>query len=76
MYLQIGQASDYMTSHPGSRTQIWMSRGNYTEAGRPTDPTKNKTFHWYFISTSEAWTKPQGSTFVVVGDSIADGRAF
>ncbi|KAI7158681.1 extracellular GDSL-like lipase/acylhydrolase [Hortaea werneckii] len=75
MYLADGQASNYVTSHPGSRTQIWMSRGDFTEAANLTDPSVNTTFHWYFISGIEAWSPPQDSTFVVLGDSITDGRA-
>lgn len=75
MYLQVGQASNYITSHPGSRTQIWMSYGDYTDAANMTDPSTQSTFHWYFLSAVEAWTLPQDSTFVIVGDSITDGRA-
>ncbi|KAK4950392.1 hypothetical protein LTR10_011373 [Elasticomyces elasticus] len=75
MYLRYGQASNYVTSHPGSRTQIWMSYGDYTSAANMTDPSTNTTFHWYFLSAVEAWTPPRRSSFAVVGDSITDGRA-
>ena len=75
MYLETGQASNYITSHPGSRTQIWMSKGDVTEAANLTDPSVETTFHWYFISAIEAWTPPQTSSFVVLGDSITDGRS-
>ncbi|KAK0838962.1 hypothetical protein LTR02_005994 [Friedmanniomyces endolithicus] len=75
MYLQYGQASNYVTSHPGSRTQIWLSFGDYTSAQNMTDISTTSTFHWFFLSAVEAWTSPQKSAFVVVGDSITDGRA-
>ncbi|KAK0267340.1 hypothetical protein LTR91_011417 [Friedmanniomyces endolithicus] len=75
MYLQYGQASNYVTSHPGSRTQIWLSFGDYTSAQNMTDVSTTSTFHWFFLSAVEAWTSPQKSAFVVVGDSITDGRA-
>ena len=75
MYLATGQASNYVTSHPGSRTQIWMSMGDLTEAANFTTPSTNSTFHWFFLDTVEGWMPPQKSAFVVKGDSITDGRA-
>ena len=75
MYLATGQATNYITSHPGSRTQIWLSNGDYTEAANMTDVSTVSTFHWYFISAVEGWMTPSKSAFAVVGDSITDGRA-
>ncbi|KAK3114712.1 hypothetical protein LTR53_006723 [Teratosphaeriaceae sp. CCFEE 6253] len=75
IYLRDGQASNYITSHPGSRTQIWLSAGDYTAAQNLTDISTNTTFHWYFLSAVEAWLPPRDSAFAVVGDSITDGRA-
>ncbi|KAK3670742.1 hypothetical protein LTR78_009434 [Recurvomyces mirabilis] len=75
MYLQYGQASNYVTSHPGSRTQIWLSNGDFTNTANLTDASVQSTFHWFFLSAIEAWEPPQDSSFVVVGDSITDGRA-
>ncbi|EMC98407.1 hypothetical protein BAUCODRAFT_425301 [Baudoinia panamericana UAMH 10762] len=75
MYLATGQASNYITSHPGSRTQIWMSFGDYTLAPNMTDPSTQSTYHWFFISALEGWMPPQRSAFAIVGDSITDGRA-
>lgn len=74
LYLKDGQHSQYITSHPGSRVNIWFSFGDYTSSPNMTDPSTNMTQHWYFLSAVEAW-KPQGySAFAVVGDSITDGR--
>ena len=75
MYLRDGQASDYITSHPGSRVVIWFAFGDYTTSPNITAPSTNQTQHWYFISAVEAWQTPQYRAFAVVGDSITDGRA-
>lgn len=75
MYLQTGQASNFITSHPGSRTESWISFGDYTEAANMTDVSTQSTFHWFFLSAVEGWMAPQKSAFVAVGDSITDGRA-
>lgn len=47
MYLAEGQASNYITSHPGSRTTTWYSFGDYTEAANMTDPSTQNAAHWY-----------------------------
>jgi len=73
-YLASGQASNNITSHPGSRANIWFSFGDYTSSSNMTDPSTNTTQHWYFISAAEAWSAPSSRAFAVVGDSITDGR--
>ena len=75
MYLKEGQASNFVTSHPGSRVVIWMAFGDYTDAANITAPSTAQTQHWYFISAVEAWKPTNYRAFAVVGDSITDGRA-
>ena len=73
-YLRSGQKSQYITSHPGSRTVIWFSFGDYTTCPNMTSPSTNQTQHWYLISAVEAWSPPTTRAFAVIGDSITDGR--
>ena len=75
MYLEGGQKTNYITSHPGSRTVIWFSFGDYTSAPNMTDPSTQQTQHWYFVSAVEAWKPPPYGALAVVGDSITDGRS-
>jgi len=74
MYLAEGQASNDITSHPGSRVNIWMSSGNFVGAANLTDSSVQSVAHWYFLSAVEAWVPSSTSTFAIVGDSITDGR--
>ena len=75
IYLATGQASNYVTSHPGSRTQIWLSEGDVTGVQNFSNPTVQSTFHWFFLEAIEAWQPPEKSAFIILGDSITDGRA-
>jgi len=50
MYLANGQASNYITSHPGSRVTSWFSFGDYTTAENMTDPSTKSAAHWYDCS--------------------------
>lgn len=74
MYLKDGQASQYITSHPGSRTTSWISYGDYTQAKNLTDPSTTSIEHWYFLSAIEAWQPRDYHSFAILGDSITDGR--
>ncbi|GAB7359820.1 hypothetical protein MBLNU230_g6988t1 [Neophaeotheca triangularis] len=74
MYLEAGQQSNLITGHPGSRTGSFISFGDHTGSGNFTDAGTVETFHWYFASAVEAWSKPHTSGFVIIGDSITDGR--
>jgi lysophospholipase L1-like esterase len=70
IYLRDGQASESITSHPGSRTTSYLLRGDATEAedlvaATPVD-------HWYFLSGLEV--RARASAVAVVGDSLSDGR--
>jgi lysophospholipase L1-like esterase len=75
LYLATGQTTNAITSHPGSRTGSWISSGDQTTARNLTDPSTTQIFHWYFLSAVEAWSPRTSSAFVIVGDSITDGRS-
>ncbi|CAK7279395.1 SGNH/GDSL hydrolase family protein [Streptomyces sp. RM1] len=72
LYLADGQASDDITSHPGSRTTSYMVNGNHVAdadlGGAAT------TAHWYFLSGVEVWSRSTTAAAVVLGDSLTDGR--
>ncbi|KLO19535.1 extracellular GDSL-like lipase/acylhydrolase [Schizopora paradoxa] len=75
MYLEAGQTTNDITSHPGSRATTWFSFGNHVGAENLTDPSTQNVAHWYFISAVEAWVPKTDIAFSIVGDSITDGRA-
>ncbi len=72
MYLASGQQSNYITSHPGSRITTWMSEGNHVSAANLTGASS--VAHWYFLSAVEVSAPETSRGFVIVGDSITDGR--
>lgn len=76
IYLATGQATNSITSHPGSRTTSWWQFGNAVEAASlvVSDPSAQSAAHWYFLSSVEAWVAPQQASLLIVGDSITDGR--
>lgn len=76
LYLEKGQITNNITSHPGSRTTSWWQYGNAVSAPSLaiTNATTQSAAHWYFISSLEAWTTPEKGSFLIVGDSITDGR--
>jgi lysophospholipase L1-like esterase len=72
MYLADGQPSLDITSHPGSRTTIYMVSGNHV--ADPDLPGAASVQHWYFLSALEVWRDDDAAGAVVLGDSLADGR--
>ncbi|KAK6523994.1 hypothetical protein TWF694_005662 [Orbilia ellipsospora] len=74
IYLASGQSGFAVTSHPGSRTTSYMTWGNQLTAADFTSTATASTAHWYFISGVEGWVNGGESAFVIVGDSITDGR--
>ncbi|MBO0842485.1 MAG: SGNH/GDSL hydrolase family protein [Nocardioides sp.] len=71
MYLADGQASQSITSHPGSRTTTYLINGDHTDdATLPADTAH--VDHWYFLSNVEV--QAADTATVVIGDSITDGR--
>ncbi|AEO56492.1 hypothetical protein MYCTH_2301517 [Thermothelomyces thermophilus ATCC 42464] len=71
IYSQAGQSGSSITGHPGSRTTSWMQSGNHVDAASLSGST---TKHWYFLSAVEVWSPPTTGAFVILGDSITDGR--
>ncbi|MEU7529924.1 SGNH/GDSL hydrolase family protein [Saccharothrix sp. NPDC042600] len=69
-YLADGQASNNITSHPGSRTSSHLLAGNHVTADDL--PGATRTDHWYFLSGVEVLSR--GGAVAIVGDSLTDGR--
>ncbi|GHH78616.1 SGNH hydrolase [Streptomyces sulfonofaciens] len=72
MYLAEGQASNDITSHPGSRTTSYLLAGDHT--GDPDLPGAATADHWYFLSGVEVLGRSAAGAAVVLGDSLSDGR--
>ncbi|MFF1839695.1 SGNH/GDSL hydrolase family protein [Streptomyces sp. NPDC058231] len=72
IYLAEGQASNSITSHPGSRTTSYMLTGNHV--GDTDLAGATSTAHWYFLSGVEVWSGNTTASAVMLGDSLTDGR--
>jgi lysophospholipase L1-like esterase len=72
VYLAKGQASNSITSHPGSRTTSYLLTGNHVNAEDL--PGATTTDHWYFLSGAEVLTRRATGGVVMLGDSLTDGR--
>ncbi|MGW4115216.1 GDSL-type esterase/lipase family protein [Actinosynnema sp. NPDC004786] len=72
VHLADGQASDLVTSHPGSRTTSYLAAGDHVEADDL--PGASTTDHWYFLSGIEVWSQRPAAAVVTLGDSLTDGR--
>ncbi|MEV6611666.1 SGNH/GDSL hydrolase family protein [Kutzneria sp. NPDC051319] len=72
LYLAQGQASSHITSHPGSRTTSYLTKGNHLTDTALTDTTP--VDHWYFLSGLDVWGPPHTGAVVLLGDSLTDGR--
>lgn len=77
-YLASGQSGFAITGHPGSRTTSWLAQGNLVSAAdlntTATAATTQRTDHWYFLSTIQAYLPSRNTAVAIVGDSITDGR--
>ncbi|MEQ4305148.1 SGNH/GDSL hydrolase family protein [Plantactinospora sp. B6F1] len=72
LYLAQGQASERITSHPGSRTTSYLLRGNHV--AESTLPGATPVDHWYLLSGLEVPARPATGVAVLLGDSLTDGR--
>jgi lysophospholipase L1-like esterase len=72
MYLAEGQASESITSHPGSRTTSHLLAGKHVDAANL--PGATPVDHWYFLGTVEVWAARATAGVVMLGDSLTDGR--
>lgn len=74
LYLEKGQTTNDITSHPGSRTTSWFVKGN-SLGEADLGSGASSAAHWYFISSIEGQVRNKdASAVVIVGDSITDGR--
>lgn len=71
-YLAQGQASNDITSHPGSRTTSYLQAGNHVMDDDLAGATPAN--HWYFLSGVETWSRAGTAAAVMLGDSLTDGR--
>jgi lysophospholipase L1-like esterase len=71
-YLATGQASNNITSHPGSRTSSYLLAGNHVSDDDLVGSTR--TDHWYFLSGLEVLARPGTEAVAMLGDSLTDGR--
>lgn len=78
VYLETGQTTNSITSHPGSRTTSWFAAGNHVADADLSGAASAD--HWYFLSAIEGVVTTKGKadgnkgTIAIVGDSITDGR--
>ncbi|TDC86526.1 SGNH/GDSL hydrolase family protein, partial [Nonomuraea deserti] len=72
LHLAGGQASEDVTSHPGSRTTSYLAAGDHVTAADL--PGATPVDHWYFLSALEVWSEPGTAALVLLGDSLTDGR--
>jgi lysophospholipase L1-like esterase len=72
IFLAHGQASDDITSHPGSRTTSYLLRGDHLND--PDLPSATTADHWYFLSGVEVSASRDTAGVVMLGDSLTDGR--
>jgi lysophospholipase L1-like esterase len=72
IYLAHGQASNDITSHPGSRTTSYLLAGDHVDAEDLAGATP--VDHWYFLSGVEVWSAAGTAAAIVLGDSLTDGR--
>lgn len=63
-------SSTRLTSHPGSRTNSYIVKGNSTDFSNPDAVTA----HWYTISSIDVIPARPSKAIAVLGDSITDGR--
>jgi lysophospholipase L1-like esterase len=71
-YLADGQASNNITSHPGSRTTTYLIAGNNLNAADL--PGAAPVAHWYLLSGAEVLSPNNTAGVVMLGDSLTDGR--
>ncbi|CVL06987.1 related to lysophospholipase L1 and related esterases [Fusarium mangiferae] len=75
IFLQKGQNSQQITSHPGSRTDSWLCYGDQSMAPELSGPESQASTHWYFLSGVEIRVDAaHHGALVLLGDSITDGR--
>ncbi|GAB1516066.1 SGNH/GDSL hydrolase family protein [Actinophytocola sp. KF-1] len=72
VHLRNGQASNDITSHPGSRTTSHLLAGDHVADDDL--PGATPADHWYFLSGVEVLAARGTAGVVMLGDSLTDGR--
>lgn len=72
LFLANGQASNDITSHPGSRTTSFMVAGDHVGDADLSGAASAE--HWYFLSEVEVWAPASTEGLAIVGDSLTDGH--
>jgi lysophospholipase L1-like esterase len=72
VHLAEGQATNAITSHPGSRTTSHLLFGEHVDAVEL--PGATPVDHWYLLSGVEMWSGGATRAVAILGDSLTDGR--
>ena len=70
--MQIEAAPGEQTGHPGSRATSYLASG--LPASTPECSPSKPVDHWYFLSGVDVAPPGEGTSLVVLGDSITDGH--
>ncbi|KAH8124790.1 SGNH hydrolase-type esterase domain-containing protein [Trichoderma asperelloides] len=73
-FLEAGHNAECITTHPGSRTTSYFTKGNRVSEGDFNHLIVRQTDHWYYISGLEVFASQCTRAFALIGDSITDGR--
>ncbi len=68
--IRIKDSTKAVTGHPGARCTSYLEEGDKLAASDL--PSAARTPHWYYLSGVDV--EAEGSSIVVIGDSITDGR--
>ncbi|KAJ5690735.1 hypothetical protein N7462_005127 [Penicillium macrosclerotiorum] len=74
IFIESGQQFDSITSHPGSRTTSYLTKGVHVAEDDFNNLAVEQADHWYYISGIEALVPRNTQAFALLGDSITDGR--
>ncbi|KAL2842383.1 SGNH hydrolase-type esterase domain-containing protein [Aspergillus pseudoustus] len=74
IFLVEGQNAACITSHPGSRTTSYFTRGDTLALEDFGALEFGQVDHWYYISGIEVFVPRQTKALALIGDSITDGR--
>ncbi|KAJ5150820.1 uncharacterized protein N7482_010072 [Penicillium canariense] len=74
IYIESGHQLNYITSHPGSRTTSYFTKGDHVTQEDFQNLAVEQADHWYYISGIEALVPQDTHALALLGDSITDGR--
>ena len=70
--IHFGDVSSTITGHPGSRTNSYLTAGNYATAVE--FAKEKKVERWYIINGINVKTTNSSSAIAILGNSITDGK--